>query len=132
MPSSTPVFPPPFTVRPATEGDLDRLVDLLWAVAAEGRWLGPEVPFDRAAHRSNLAASVAGPHSVVLVADSGGEAGVVGNLSVNVAHYGVADIGMLLAAGWRGCGLGSALLDAGLAWAADAGAHKAGLSLIHI
>jgi ribosomal protein S18 acetylase RimI-like enzyme len=129
QPPATSSDPVPVTIRPATGADLDRLVELLWAVAAEGRWVGTEVPFDRDARRSGLAARLAGPGSVVLVADSGEEAGVVGNLTVVVAPYGVADIGMLLADGWRGRGVGSALLDAGLAWAAGAGAHKAGLEV---
>lgn len=36
---------------------------------------------------------------------------------------------MLLAQGWRGKGLGTALLETGLEWAARAGAHKAALEV---
>jgi ribosomal protein S18 acetylase RimI-like enzyme len=121
--------PQPAAIRRATEEDLDRVVDLLWAVAAEGRWIGTEIPFDRPTRRAAFAGRLAGPDSVVLVADAGPGAGVVGHLQVVVAPYGVADLGMLLAEGWRGFGLGSALLDAGLEWAEGAGAHKAALQV---
>jgi len=119
----------PVTVRPATEGDLDLLVEETWAVAAEGRWIGVEVPFDRMVRRDWLAAVANGESSTVLVADAtaaGGPA-VVGHLSVVIAPYGVAEIGMLVIDGWRGRGIGRALLDAAIDWAANAGAHKMAL-----
>ncbi len=34
-------------IRPATDEDLDDLVELVWDVAAEGQWIGAEVPFDQ-------------------------------------------------------------------------------------
>lgn len=117
------------TVRPAIADDLDVLVEQTWAVAAEGRWIGTEIPFDRAARRAGLGASIDGPGSVVLVADTetAGGPGVVGHISVRIAPYGVADIGMLLIDGWRGRGIGTLLLDAAIAWAAASGAHKMAL-----
>ena len=65
----------------------------------------------------------------MLVADtsSGGGPGVVGYISIEIASYGVADIGMLIVEGWRGMGLGVAVLDAAIGWATDAGAHKMAL-----
>jgi RimJ/RimL family protein N-acetyltransferase len=42
---------------------------------------------------------------------------------------GAAEVGMLLAPAWRGQGLGTALLDVGLAWAVDNGSHKAALEV---
>jgi RimJ/RimL family protein N-acetyltransferase len=48
---------------------------------------------------------------------------------MELARYGVADLGMLVAAGWRGRGVGSALVAAGLAWAREAGAHKVALQV---
>lgn len=117
------------TVRPATEDDLDVLIALTWAVASEGRWIGTEVPFDRAARRERLAALLSAGTSTVLVADTApsGGPGIVGHISVSIAPYGVADIGMLLDNRWRGLGLGSVLLDAAIAWAGAAGAHKLAL-----
>jgi RimJ/RimL family protein N-acetyltransferase len=116
-------------VRPATEEDLDELVEHTWEVAAEGRWIATEVPFDREVRRARLAALITGNASTILVADtaSAGRPGTVGHISVEIAPYGVADIGMLLLEGWRGQGLGTALLDAGIIWAASAGAHKMAL-----
>ena len=121
----------PAVVRPAVEEDLDVVVDQIWAVAAEGRWIGVEVPFDRAARRQKLGALVSGEPSTLLVADTApaGGPGVVGHISVSVAPYGVADIGMLLIDGWRGKGLGTALLEAAIAWATAAGAHKMALEV---
>jgi RimJ/RimL family protein N-acetyltransferase len=127
-----PPSPLPATIRPATMDDLDRLIDLLWTVAAEGLWLGAQIPFDRDARRAGLAALVEGRGGALFVADvaSAGQApDVVGDLSVGLAGYGVADIGMLLDREWRGQGLGTALLEAGLDWAVQAGAHKAFLEV---
>jgi len=118
-------------VRPATDEDLDELVAHIWTVAAEGRSLGVEVPFDRDARRARLGSTCSGESSTVLVADTSasGGPGLVGDISVEIAPYGVADIGMLLIDGWRGRGLGTALLDAAIAWASGAGAHKMALEV---
>jgi RimJ/RimL family protein N-acetyltransferase len=118
-------------VRPAVEDDLDVVVDQIWVVAAEGRWLGTEVPFDRADRRQKLGTLVSAGSSTLLVADaaSAGGPGIVGHISVSVASYGVAEIGMLLSDGWRRRGLGTALLQAAIAWATAAGAHKMALEV---
>ncbi len=65
----------------------------------------------------------------MLVADatSTGGPAMVGQISVDIAPYGVADIGMLVVDGWRGQGLGTVLLDAAITWASAAGAHKMAL-----
>jgi RimJ/RimL family protein N-acetyltransferase len=114
-------------VRPAREQDLDPIVDLFAAVAAEGRWIGTEWPFDRERRRQALAEALDDERSALLVADAGGP--LVGQLSMWLARYGVADLGMLVAEGWRGRGVGGALLRAGIDWARQAGAHKVGLQV---
>jgi RimJ/RimL family protein N-acetyltransferase len=115
-------------VRPATDADLDAVVDIRWQVAAEDRWIGTEVPFDRAAARQLSAELVdAGSAGTLLVADTGER--VVGYLFLKVASYGVAELGMALLDGSRGKGLGVALLDAGVTWARSAGAHKVNLEV---
>jgi ribosomal protein S18 acetylase RimI-like enzyme len=116
-------------VRPATDEDLDILVEQTWDVAAEGQWTGVEVPFDRDDRRARFNALISGASSTVLVADASpaGGPGVVGHISVDIASYGVADIGMLIVIGWRGLGLGHALLDAAIGWATARGAHKMAL-----
>jgi RimJ/RimL family protein N-acetyltransferase len=126
-PSSLPV-----AIRPATLDDLDQVIELLWQVAEEGLWLGVQVPFDREARRGAMAALVEGEAGTLLVADASDvddDPKIVGDISVGLMKYGVGDIGMLLAQGWRGKGIGTALLDAGLDWAARAGAHKAALEV---
>lgn len=108
------------------------MIEVLWSVGAEGRWIGTEVPFDRGARRARLADMLARDDATSFVADAGGSAGeakVVGNIGVSLASYGVADIGMALLDGWRGQGLGTALLEAGTAWARTAGAHKVALEV---
>jgi RimJ/RimL family protein N-acetyltransferase len=118
---------PEVSVRAAREEDLDALVDLLAAVAAEARWIGTEAPVDRQRRRQGFAETMEADDAVLLVADAGGR--LVGELSLWLARYGVADLGMLVADGWRGKGIGSALLRAGIDRARKAGAHKVGLQV---
>jgi RimJ/RimL family protein N-acetyltransferase len=118
-------------IRPARDEDLDDLVQHIWDVAAEARWIGTEVPFDRDARRIQLDTVSSGSSSTVLVADTStaGGPGVVGHISIDVAAYGVADIGMLIIVGWRGLALGTRMLDAAIGWASAAGAHKLALEV---
>ncbi|MCU4184632.1 GNAT family N-acetyltransferase [Acidiferrimicrobium sp. IK] len=128
-----PDAPPPTStvIRPAVSSDLDALVDVLWAVAAEGRWLGAEVPFDREERRRRFADMLSSAAAELLVADaqSADTADIVGFISVQVAGYGVADIGMAILESWRGRGTGRALLASAIEWAARAGAHKVALEV---
>ena len=115
------------TVRPAREADLDAVVELFAAVAEEGRWIAAEAPVDRERRRQRFAEDLQRDDVGMFVADVGGE--FVGQLGLVVARYGVADLGMLVAAGWRRRGVGSALLRAGIDWARQAGAHKVALQV---
>ena len=54
---------------------------------------------------------------------------LVGELGLHLARYGVADLGMLVAAGWRGRGVGTALLAEAIDRARKAGAHKIALQV---
>jgi RimJ/RimL family protein N-acetyltransferase len=114
-------------VRPAREDDLDALVELFAAVAEEGRWIGAEGPVDRERRRRRFAEDLQRDDVAMFVADAGGE--LVGQLGLALARYGVADLGMLVAEGWRRRGVGSALLRAGIDWARQAGAHKVALQV---
>jgi RimJ/RimL family protein N-acetyltransferase len=118
---------PPITVREATAADVDPLVDMLVEVAGEGRWIGAEAPVDVERRRQRMAADVDAEDVIVLVAEAGGEP--VGQLGLQLARYGVADLGMLVAAGWRGRGVGTALLAEAIARARAAGAHKIALQV---
>jgi ribosomal protein S18 acetylase RimI-like enzyme len=115
------------TVRRATEADLDAMVALYAAVAEEGRWIAAEPPVDRDHRRRRFAEDLGADHVVSLVADAGGE--LVGLLHLYLAGYGVADLGMLVADGWRRRGVGSALLRAAIDRARHAGAHKIALQV---
>ena len=115
-----------YRVRPATVADVDAVVDLVEAVAAEGRWIGTE-HVDRAQRHDHLRAALADPHQGTFVAEALGA--VIGQIGMALRPYGVADMGMLVAAPWRGRGVGSALLSAGIDWARGAGAHKVALQV---
>lgn len=115
-----------YRVRPAGRRDIEPFLDLLEAVAAEGRWIGSEAPIDRDARRQQLSESIeGGERAARFVADAGGT--VVGQLWIDLRPYNVADLGMLVAVEWRNRGVGSTLMGAGLSWARSAGAHKVAL-----
>ena len=115
------------TVRRATVDDVDLVVAMLVEVAGEGRWIATEAPVDVERRRRRMAADVDAEDAVVLVAEAGVEP--VGQLGLHLAPYGVADLGMLVAAGWRGRGVGTALLDEAVRRAREAGAHKIALQV---
>ena len=111
------------SVRLATPADLERLMLLRAEVAREGRWIGAQLPLDKEGDRAMLRRGIdGGDDDVQFVAEIDGV--VVGNLGMHLHRYRVADLGMLVADGWRGRGVGSALLAAGLSWARKQGAHK--------
>ena len=118
-----------FEVRAAREDDVEPWLALFAAVASEGRWIGTELPLDEDRKRADFAASVARPDSegTLVMADAGGE--LVGTLNIKLLPYGVAELGMMVADGWRGRGVGSALLEAAVDWARNNGAHKVALQM---
>jgi RimJ/RimL family protein N-acetyltransferase len=118
---------PAVTVRDATLADVDAAVAMLVEVAGEGRWIGTEAPVDVERRRRRMAADVEGEDAIVLVAEAGGQ--LVGQLGLHLAPFGVADLGMLVAAGWRGRGIGAALLAEAVRRAREAGAHKIALQV---
>jgi RimJ/RimL family protein N-acetyltransferase len=118
---------PAVTVREATLADVDRVLDVVVAVAAEGRWISLEAPVDVERRRRRMVEELEDDHTVALVAEAGGE--LVGQLDLRLARYGVADLGMLVAVGWRRQGVGSALLAEAVERARKAGAHKVALQV---
>lgn len=122
------VFPPlpSYSLRLAEAGDFDAYMDAFEAVAAEGRWMGAEAPIDRDARRAGFDRAVARDDAVLLLADSGGA--VVGSIYASLSG-GVVDLGMFVAAGHRGGGIGSALLEAVIDWARTQQAHKVSLAV---
>lgn len=53
---------------------------------------------------------------------------MIGNLGIEVSR-GIAEIGMMVEATWRGRGVGSKLMESCIAWVTEHGAHKITLTL---
>ena len=113
------------TVRLATLDDLEAMMRQRAALAGEGRWIGAELPLDEERDRGTFTQGIEGQS--LFVAELDGE--LVGLIGLHPTGYGVVDLGMQVADGHRGQGVGSALLEAGIDWAREHGAHK--MSLQH-
>ncbi|HJW75931.1 MAG TPA: GNAT family N-acetyltransferase [Thermoleophilia bacterium] len=120
-------------VRSAVPIDTSRLRRLVDAVAAE-----PQTPllllpgqFGARDWRRRIADAAADPHALLLLAEVGGE--LAGNLGLHrdphpcSAH--VTTVGMSVAGGWRGLGVGSALLEVAGDWAQRHGCRRITLSV---
>ncbi len=116
------------TVRPMTLADVEAALAMFAAVASEGLWLGAEAGFDIEQRRDRWIAGFEVPArlSLVAVTDDGV---VVGNAGLDVTGYGVAEIGMAVAASWRGRGVGGQLLAELVGSARALGAHKVALQV---
>ena len=120
---------PIVSVRHAEPADAAALVELAEAVGAEpegwlitnGDWrtAGEERRYLRAIRRS--------PHAAVFVAE-GPEGEIVGRLSIardpHPASRHVADLGVMVARGFRRRGAGRALMEAAEEWARESGVRK--------
>jgi RimJ/RimL family protein N-acetyltransferase len=108
-------------VRPA--GETDRVpVARLWAEVAEERdGIATEPPVDVDARAKTF------DLNGTFVAEANGE--IVGSLNVEISRFGFGELGMLVALPWRGRGVGTALMEAALAWAREQGLHKLSLSV---
>ncbi|WP_281218068.1 GNAT family N-acetyltransferase [Nocardia gamkensis] len=114
-------------IRVALPADVDGIIELLSAVAAEGKWIRAEAPFDtEAAARRILAMSGDEKHGV-FVAEIDGS--VAGTATVEFTARGVTSFAMMVAADQRGRGIGTALLDRVVEWSRDHGAHKVTLEV---
>jgi ribosomal protein S18 acetylase RimI-like enzyme len=113
---------PPFVVRPARDADRYPLAQLFAAVAEErdGIATEPPVDIDARAQRWTL------DDTIVAVGD--GE--IIGSVHVGAGGgHGFGELGMMVAAGWRGRGVGSALLLSAIESARANGLHKLSLSV---
>jgi putative acetyltransferase len=95
-------------------GDVDAVLLLFDAVAAERTWIGTEPGYDRAAYKRTWEAGVRDPRVLLLVASQAES--VVGHLAVYPDPEGFL-VGMLVAQDVRGRGIGTALLTRAFAWA---------------
>jgi ribosomal protein S18 acetylase RimI-like enzyme len=112
-------------IRPARRADVPGIITLFTAVAAERDSIGTEPGFDVAQRQSSILQSIEEAASCVLVAAV--EDLVVGNLGIYAQHR--QSVGMLVARGHRGQGIGGRLLDDSLRWARESGLHKVGLGV---
>ena len=108
-------------IRPATDDDRRGMALAFAAVAEERDGIASEPPVDVEAR----AASWKLEGTFVAVAD--GE--VVGSIHLDDSGHGYAEIGMAVVREWRGRGVGSALLAAGIEWARSRGLHKLSLGV---
>jgi len=117
-----------FVVRDAAPGDAQGLVALAQAVGAEPEaWLIADEAWRGAAdERRYLKAIKRHPHAAVFVAEESGS--IVGRLSVardpHPASFHVADLGLMVAVEHRRRGIGRALLQRAVEWAAEARVRK--------
>ena len=117
-----------FRVRAARGDDVDGVLALFEAVAAERRYILSEPPIDRERRARNFRETVGSEDAQVFIAEAGGD--VVGELTVfGRTSTGPAMIGMGVAAAWRGQGVGTALMEACVEWARERGVHKLSLEV---
>ena len=113
------------TVRAAAPPDAAAIETVWAAVAAEGEWIGTELPL-HPRWRARFLAALDADESAWFIADEGGR--VVGGVFVQ-AERGVAHVGMAVVEEHRGVGLGRTLLDAAIGWARDRDCHKVTLEV---
>ena len=111
----------PFEIRPGRDDDRLPLAILFATIAEERDGIAAEPPVDveRRAARWNL--------DGMFVASAGDE--IIGWIDVDRSYHGYGEIGMAIAREWRRRGVGSALLEAAIAWARECGLHKLSLSV---
>ena len=117
-----------FRVRAAQPEDLDGILTLFEAVAAERQHILTEPPIDRERRATHFLETVRSDDAQVFVAQAGGD--IVGELTAfGRTSTGPATIGMAVAAAWRGQGVGTVLMEACVDWAREAGVHKLSLEV---
>ncbi len=113
-------------VRQATNGDFEAWFALFDAVACEQRWIGREGPLDRETCREAFDRYVASENTTTLLVEADRQ--LVGLLGIEV-RTGLAELGMMVDADWRGRGVGSLLMEACISSAVEHGCHKIALQV---
>jgi RimJ/RimL family protein N-acetyltransferase len=108
-----------WSVRPKAARDAGAVVALLADVAREGRWIATEWPFDVAARSEAMRTAILDRRIVGWCAVDG--PALIGDLTVYGIERPEPEIGMIVAATHRGRGIGRALIECALAWAAAGG-----------
>jgi ribosomal protein S18 acetylase RimI-like enzyme len=111
----------PFAIRPARDEDRVPLALVFAAVAEERDGIATEPPVDVEARAASWTLDG------TLVAVAGED--VIGSIHVDASRHGFGELGMAVLREWRGRGVGSALLAAGINWARERGLHKLSLSV---
>jgi RimJ/RimL family protein N-acetyltransferase len=119
-----------FWRRAAVVDDAEAVTDLFEAVAAEGIWIGTEAGFDRDERIERIRSAYEDPDTfTAYVVGEDRSDRIVGCIGLSTPASGVAEFGMLLLDGYRGRGLGSALLAAAIERARQRGMHKVALQM---
>jgi RimJ/RimL family protein N-acetyltransferase len=108
-------------VRASREADRLALARLYAAVAEERDGIGAEPPVDVEARAATW--RLEGD----FLAEAEGR--IVGTIHVEPSRHGFGEIGMAVERDWRGRGVGSALLEAAIAWARERRLHKLSLDV---
>jgi len=122
----------PWTLRPARPTDARALASLFAEVRREGRWLvTPASAVSQPSEAFYIGEMIRDSNSLALVAEADGD--VVGNVLISVERSVVSDhvgtLSICVADGWREVGIGSALVEAAKAWAAEHGLAKVALGV---
>jgi RimJ/RimL family protein N-acetyltransferase len=112
-----------FVVRPASAADARAMAEAFAAVAGERDRIATEPPVDVDERAALFARTAAG--SIIAVAGDQ----VVGMIHVEASRHGFGESGMFVDRGWRGRGVGSALVQAAIGWARGQGLHKLSLEV---
>jgi hypothetical protein len=129
MGRSSPGTSSPVLIRPAQSGDRAQVVDNINLITAEEIYLQTDHFAPTADWERVLGGDSDNPAEgrLLIVPVAGGQ--VVGHLRIFAGGYGAKDrhvgsIGVALLPAYRGVGIGSTLLERGLAWAGPAGFVK--------
>ena len=112
-------------IRRGVPDDLQQVIDVYEAVAAEGLWIGGELPVDWTQERiAGWAAQLSDDDATgaTFVAEVGDR--VIGWIGLQRSRVAVVDFGMAVLSGLRGAGVGGGLLDTAIEWARGIGAAK--------
>ena len=110
-------------MRPAAVDDAEAMAELFAAVAEERDGIATEPPVNIDERAAMFARTV----NDSLVAVAGGQ--IIGLLNLEAIKHGFGEIGMLVDSGWRGRGVGSALMRATIRLAHERGLHKLSLEV---
>lgn len=115
-------------LRLATLGDFDAFMAVYESIAAEGRWIGGELPVDREVRRPIFESTVGDPRWLILLMESD-DGTPIGWASAEHEGNGRVSLAMGLIDGHRSGGNGTQLMAAVVGWAKQRGAHKVTLEV---